>query len=254
MTDTVAQRALDRALDEKDLVLVYQPIHDASTRAVYAAEALLRQRRESGELREASIITKTAECGPEMYRLDSWVVRSAYQDAARWMAEGAPEVRLNVNLSPKEFEQEHMFHRLRGLVTSCGVDTRKINLEVTETSYIAHPRETMQVLQEIEKLGISIWLDDFGTGHSSITHLQHFPLSGIKIPGTFVSEIPADPRSRAIVKSLLSLAHEMKLEVIAEGVETHEQLDFLRDYGCEYIQGFLFSKPMELEEFLEFSR
>ena len=254
MTDAVAQRALDRALDEKDLVLVYQPIHDASTRAVYAAEALLRQRRESGELREASIITKAAECGPEMYQLDSWVVRSAYQDAARWMAEGAPEVRLNVNLSPKEFEHEHMLHRLRGLVTSCGIDTAKINLEVTETSYIAHPEETMEVLQEIEKLGIQIWLDDFGTGHSSITHLQRFPLAGIKLAGSFVSEIPADPRCRAIVKSLLAMAHEMELEVIAEGVERHEQLAFLRDYGCEYIQGFLFSKPMEIEEFLEFSR
>ena len=252
MTESVAQRALDRALDEKDLVLVYQPIHDASTRAVYAAEALLRQRRESGELREASIITRTAECGPELYQLDSWLVRSAYTDAAQWMAQGAPDVRLNVNLSPREFEHEHMSHRLRGLVTSCGIDTTKINLEITETSYIAHPDETMEVLKEIEKLGIHIWLDDFGTGHSSITHLQRFPLAGIKLAGSFVSEIPADRRSRAIVKSLLEMAHEIGLDVIAEGVERQEQLDFLRDYGCEYIQGFLFSKPMELDEFQNF--
>jgi EAL domain-containing protein (putative c-di-GMP-specific phosphodiesterase class I) len=251
MKDRVAQQALDRALDEKDLLLVYQPIHDATTRAIYGAEALLRQRRQSGEVREAGIITRAAEKGPEMYALDSWLVRTAYTHAAQWMSHGAPDVRLHVNLSPREFEQGHMLHRLKGLVTSCGIDTQRINLEITETSYIAHPKETMVVLEQIKALGIHLWLDDFGTGHSSITHLQHFPLDGLKIPGSFVSNLATDPRCRAITRRLIELAHDLGLEVIAEGVETDRQLEFLREEKCDYIQGFLFSKPMEFDEFLK---
>ena len=249
MEDRVAQQALDRALDEKDLLLVYQPIHDARTRAIYAAEALLRQRRQSGEIREASIIARAAEQGPELYALDSWLVRTAYRDGAHWMTHGAPGVHLNVNLSPREFEHGHMLHRLKGLVTSCGIDTSLINLEITETSYIAHPRETMAVLEQVKALGIHLWLDDFGTGHSSITHLQHFPLDGLKLPGSFVEGLVTDRRCRAITRRLIELAHDLDLEVIAEEVETTEQLDLLLEWNCDYVQGFLFSRPMEIGDF-----
>jgi EAL domain-containing protein (putative c-di-GMP-specific phosphodiesterase class I) len=107
----------------------------------------------------------------------------------------------------------------------------------------------MEVLNAIRKLGVHLWLDDFGTGHSSLTHLQHFPLDGMKIGGPFVQPLPGDARCRAIVKSLVTLAHELELRVVAEEVETREQLDFLLDHGCELVQGFLFSKPMPPEEF-----
>ena len=248
MTDETAQAALDRAIDEHEqLLLVYQPIHDADSGAIYGAEALLRQRRRSGEIREASVITETAEenGGPELYRLDSMVVKQAYSDAARWPG----GVRLNVNLSPREFEDGNVLERLEGLVTSCGVDPQKVNLEITETSYIKHPRETMKVLEALRERGVSLWLDDFGTGHSSIAHLQHFPLDGLKIPGAFVKELPGEPRSRAIAKALVALAHDLDLEVIAEEVETQEQLDFFLDLDCDYIQGFFFNKPMTAAEF-----
>ena len=253
MKNQVGQRALDRALDEKDLLLVYQPIHDAVTREVHGVEALLRQRRESGEIREASIITAAAEKGPELYALDSWVVHQAYKDAAHWHGQGSPEVRLNVNLSPREFEHTDMPNRLRGLVSGCGIDTRKINFEITETSFFAKPDETIKVLQEIKKLGIGIWLDDFGTGHSSITHLQKFPVDGIKIPREFIEDAPSNERSRAITRRLIEMAHDLGIKVTAEGIENKEQYQFLLDHHCDYIQGFLFSKPMplaELEAFL----
>src|SRR5215212_5479658 len=135
MNDRVAQQALDRALDGPEkLLLVYQPIHDAESGAIYGAEALLRQRRENGEIRGAGIITETAESngGPELYQLDSMVVKQAYSDAAHW-----PDgVRLNVNLSPREFQDGNVYKRLSKLVTSCGIDTTRVNLEITETSYI----------------------------------------------------------------------------------------------------------------------
>ncbi|HYO75826.1 MAG TPA: EAL domain-containing protein [Thermoanaerobaculia bacterium] len=251
MPDQVAEAALERALQDHDeLVLFYQPIHDARTRAIYGAEALLRQRRESGELREAAIIHETAEesCGPELFVLDNILVKKSYGDAARWQAEH-PDVRLNVNLSPREFQEGNVLERLSALVTSCGIETSRINVEITETSYIEHPEQTMEVLKELKKTGISLWLDDFGSGHSSLTHLQHFPVDGIKLPGCFIKPLPNEKRCRAIVKSLLSLAHELGLEVIAEEVENQEQLDFLLDHDCDYIQGFLFNKPMPAPEF-----
>lgn len=247
MADAVAKAALERALDDKEkLVLLYQPIHDARTRAVYAAEALLRQRREDGRLREATIIHEAAEesCGAELFELDHFLVRQAYTDAAQWQS-AHPDVRLNVNLSPREFQEGHVLDRLTALITSCGADTRLVNLEITETSYIENPEQTMEVLYALRKLGVSLWLDDFGSGHSALTHLQHFPVDGLKIPGAFVQPLPEDERCRAIVKSLIALAHDLGMRVIAEEVERQEQLDFLLDLDCDYIQGFLFSKPME---------
>ncbi|HEX6179043.1 MAG TPA: EAL domain-containing protein, partial [Thermoanaerobaculia bacterium] len=183
--DRVAKRALDRALDEsEDLLLVYQPIHDARTTEVRAVEALLRQRRQTGEVREASIITKAAERGPELFLLDSLTIRTAFTDAARWMRK-APGVRLNVNLSPREFQEKDIVSRLKRLVAGCHVDMTRLVLEITETSYIREPEETVAALEDLKRLGVGLWLDDFGTHHSSVEHLQHFPLDGLKIPGQF---------------------------------------------------------------------
>jgi EAL domain-containing protein (putative c-di-GMP-specific phosphodiesterase class I) len=245
----VAQAALDRAAEEHNLLLVYQPIHEARTRKVYAAEALLRQRRQNGEIREASIITETAELGPELFSLDSWALRTAYRDAAQWQSNGAPDVRINVNLSPREFQEGNVHSRLKDLVHCCGIDTKEINLEITEISHIHNPEETVEILDELKKLGLEIWLDDFGTGHSSITHLQQFPVDGLKISGEFVKGIVANRRSRAITRALIALAHDIGIKVVAEGIERQEQLDLLLDWDCDYIQGFLFSRPMTLERF-----
>lgn len=245
----VAQAALDRATEEKNLLLVYQPIHDARTRKVHSAEALLRQRRQSGEIREASVITAAAEDGPELFSLDSWALRTAYSDAARWQSNVAPGVRINVNLSPREFQERNVHSRLRNLVAGCGIDTHKINLEITEISQIEKPEETAEVLDELKTLGIELWLDDFGTGHSSITHLQRFPVDGLKISGDFVKGIVEDRRSREITRALVALAHNIGVRVVAEGIEKQDQLDLLLEWNCDYIQGFLFSKPMPVEQF-----
>lgn len=251
MTDPVGQAALDRALEDDDqLVLLYQPIHDARTGAIYSAEALLRQRRESGELREASIIHEAAEesRGPELFALDHILVRKAYVDAARWQS-FAPDVRLNVNLSPREFQEGHVLERLTALVQSCGIDTHRVNIEITETAHIEDLCGVKEVLHTLKsELGVGIWLDDFGTGHSAIDHLLHFPIDGIKLPGAFIQPLPGDERCHAITRNLLALAHDIGLATIAEEVEHRDQLDFLLEHGCEYIQGFLFHKPMKADE------
>jgi EAL domain-containing protein (putative c-di-GMP-specific phosphodiesterase class I) len=244
------QAALDRALDRENLLLVYQPIHDLRDGTVVAAEALLRQRRETGEIREASIITEAAEEGPapDLFRLDSWLVKQAYTDAAAW----PDSIRLNINLSPREFQEGDVTTRVSQLASTCGIDLHRVNVEITETSYIEHPQETVQVLGLLKDRGVQLWLDDFGTGHSSLTHLQHFPVDGIKLAGAFVAECTTDERSRAIVQALVRLAHDVRVNVIAEGVEHDDQRALLGRLGCEYLQGFLYSKPMELDDFLRF--
>lgn len=251
MNDRVAKEALERALDDPDqLVLLYQPIHDTNTGAVVSAEALLRQRRANGELREASIIHQAAEAslGDEIFELDHVLVRKAYIDAGHWQ-QAHPDVRLNVNISPREFEGSNVVSRVRDLVTACGIDPTRINVEITETHYIRHPEATIDLLRELRDAGLQLWLDDFGTRHSTLTHVQHFPINGIKIPAEFVGTLPNDRRCAAIVRSLVSMAQDLDLQLIAEGVERTEQLEFLKELRCDYIQGFLFSKPMEIDRF-----
>ncbi len=235
----IAPRAgVRRALDQKQLVLFYQPIHELESRKIVAAEALLRARRSSGEIRSGAPIAAGAEQGSEMFRLDSWTMQRACGDAAGWGG-----VRLNVNLSPREFEEGAMSARLKKIA-----DCSRLNLEITETSYIKKPEEIRSVLDELRALGVQLWLDDFGTGYSSLSHLLHFDLDGLKVPSAFIKGVQSNPRSRAITKSIIGVAHDLGLQVIAEGVENEEQLAFLRDLHCEYVQGFLFSHPMALEE------
>ena len=239
MPKAAPQAGVRRALNRKQLVIFYQPIHELESRNIVAVEALLRARRRSGEIRSAVRIAAGADEGPQMFRLDSWMIQQVRRDAERW--EG---VRLNVNLSPREFEEGSLYQRLKKLG-----NVTHFNLEITETSYIRKPEQIGRVLDHIRKLGVQLWLDDFGSGHSSLTHLLYFDVDGVKIPKTFIKGVESSERSRAITRSIISLAHDLGLAVIAEGVENDAQLAFLRDLRCEYIQGFLFSEPMPAEEF-----
>lgn len=249
MASTEAEKGVRRALADDQLVLFYQPIHELESRKIVSAEALLRARRANGEIRNATKLAEAAEESSAMYALDSWLVRNAYGDAAAWQ-KTAPGVHININLSPREFQEGNLVARLTDLISGCGTDWHRINLEITETSYIEDPKKTMHVLDELKERGMQLWLDDFGTGHSSIEHVKHFPLDGIKIPGEFVKDLPDNKRSCAITKSIVTLAHDCGLTIIAEGIEREEQLAFLRDAGADFIQGFLYSKPMPLEDFI----
>ncbi len=251
MEKPAPRAGVKRALDKDELELYYQPIHELKSRKIMGAEALLRARRGNGQMREAASIAAGAEEGSDLFRFDSRMIKLAYKNAAHWQNNGSPDVRINVNLSPREFQEGNFSSRLMKLVGGCGIDTRTINLEITETAYIERPKQTRHILDKLKTLGIEIWLDDFGTGHSSITHLLHFPLDGLKLPGDFVKGIPHDRRSVVIVENIVQLAQDLGMKVIAEGVENREQLSALRKMGCDYIQGFLFSRPMPHEEFEE---
>jgi EAL domain-containing protein (putative c-di-GMP-specific phosphodiesterase class I) len=236
-----------RALDQDQLTLFYQPIHELESRRVVAAEALLRARRRTGEIRSATSIAAGAEEGPDLFRLDSWMMKQACEDAHHWQSNGGEGVRLNVNFSAREFQEGNVLPRLRKLVKGFPL----MNVEITETAYIERPKQTMHILDALKEKQIEIWLDDYGTGHSSIEHLLRFPVDGVKIPGDFVKRIPTDTRALAIVRSTVALAHELGARVIAEGVEHQDQLNVLRKMKCDYIQGFLFSRPMSRDDFEE---
>ena len=239
MPKAAPRAGVRRALNQKQLVIFYQPIHELESRKVVGAEALLRAQRRTGEIRSAVSIAAGAEEGSEMFRLDSWMMQEVCRDATRWNS-----VRLNVNLSPREFQEGSLLQRLKKLG-----DVSRLNLEITETSYIHKPEHIRRLIDQIRALGVQFWLDDFGSGHSSLTHLLYFDVDGVKVPETFVKGVESSGRSRAITKSIIHLAHDLHLPVIAEGVENGAQLAFLRDLGCEFIQGFLFSEPMPADRF-----
>lgn len=236
-----AHAALEDAFDRENVVIVYQPIHDVASRRIVAAEALMRQRRESGEIREAAILTRAAEQGSreEMVDLDEILLERACAAAARWPS----ELRLHVNLSPREFQNEDVVARVRGAIEKAGANARRVTLEITETQEFKELGEATRVMRELKALGVELWLDDFGTGHSTVEQLYRFPVDGLKVPATFIKDLDRNRRSRAITRSLIALAHDLALHVIAEGVERESQLSILGDLDCDAVQGFLLSRP-----------
>jgi EAL domain-containing protein (putative c-di-GMP-specific phosphodiesterase class I) len=236
-----ARAALDGALDRENVVVVYQPIHEVATRRVIAAEALMRQRRESGEIREAAILTKAAENAPreDMIDLDEILLDRAFAGAAQWRS----DLRLHVNLSPREMQHDDVVERVRQSIKTSGFNIHRVTLEITETSHFKDLQDAVRVLREVKALGVELWLDDFGTGHSTIEQLYRFPVDGLKLPATFIKDLDRNRRSRAITKSLITLAHDLALHVIAEGVERESQLAALAELDCDAVQGFLLSRP-----------
>jgi EAL domain-containing protein (putative c-di-GMP-specific phosphodiesterase class I) len=174
-----------------------------------------------------------------IFKLENWILDQSFQAAAGWKAAGLEGVRVNVNLSAREFPRADLVGRVTRRLAGSHVDPTSIGLEITETSSMQKFDEVAEQIHELIDKGIELWLDDFGTGHSSLEWLSHLPLHGVKIPGTFVERLP-ERCCRAIIIRVIHLAHDLGLEVIAEGVEKEEQRDFLAGEGCDFFQGFLF--------------
>lgn len=242
-----APRRLKEAIENQELALHYQPIVDLRTRKPVSAEALIRWKNPEDHKEKANELSGESEKSQAMFKLEDWTMRTACEDAVRWQRTH-PGVKLNLNLSAREFQCEDLIDRLAGVFGDTGIEPHRVHLEITESASIADPERAAKILWELKERGLELWLDDFGTGHSSLQWLKTFPIDGLKIPGAFVCDIETDPKCDVIVGAIMTMAHALDLAVVAEGVETEKQLERLVKHGCDLIQGFYFFKPMPAEE------
>ena len=231
---------LKGAVAEDRIHLEYQPIVNARDSRVEKVEALLRWRKPRAEKATMTELLWSVERSPVIFKLENWILDRSFQAAAAWEKAGLSGVRVNVNLSAREFPRTDLVGRVTRRLAAAGLDPGAVGLEITETSSMQKFDAVAEQIEDLTETGIELWLDDFGTGHSSLEWLSHLPLHGVKIPGTFVERLCDEKRCQAIVARVIDLAHDLGLKVIAEGVEKPEQRDFLADRGCDFFQGFLF--------------
>jgi len=245
---------LRRAITEEQLLLVYQPQIQLPTGRVIGVEALVRWNDpERGLVPPASFIP-VAEESRLILPLGDWVLRAACRQMKRWQEEGIALARVAVNLSARQFHQHDLVASVRSALAESGLDGGALELEITETTAMQNAEATAAVLRSLRNLGVGISIDDFGTGYSSLNYLKRFPINAVKIDRVFVNDVPNDESDAAIVAAVIGMARSLKLRVVAEGVETAEQLAFLCQLGCDEAQGFYFSRPVAADQIAPFIR
>jgi diguanylate cyclase (GGDEF)-like protein len=238
------ESSLRGALADGQFELYYQPIMDGTTRRVHAMEALLRWHRpEQGMVGPDEFIPILEESGM-IIGVGEWVLRSACEQVMAWQRQGLRAVPVAVNLSARQFTQRGLGATVRRIVEETGIDPRLLELEITETTLMQSGGNTLEVLEEMNRMGVGLSIDDFGTGYSSLAYLKRFPVHKIKVDRAFVRELEASAEDRAIVAAVMALANSLQLDVVAEGVETEAQLALLREHGCKLAQGYLFARPL----------
>ena len=240
---------LRHALERDELVLYYQPQVDLRTGRVIGMEALLRWRHpDLGLVPPGKFIPLAEETGL-IVPIGAWVLRHACAQNKAWQEAGLPPLMMAVNLSARQLRQIDLLDLVKSTLAETGLDPRLLELELTESMIMRDPGRVSEILQQFSAMGVSLSVDDFGTGYSSLSYLKRFPINKVKIDQSFVHDITTDPDDAAIAKTIISIAHDMKMRVIAEGVETEGQASFLRKHRCDEMQGYLFSKPVPAEEF-----
>ncbi len=253
LKDTAARRnqllvRLRRAVEHGDFSLHYQPLVEAESCRIVGAEALLRwYDEELGEIKPDQFIP-VAEEGGLIGLLGEWVLRKACEEMQHWLG-GAGQPRISVNVSGRQLLDNRLAQALDDLIHGGHIAPQQIELEITETALMEREAAGLPLLQHLHELGVGIAVDDFGTGYSSLAKIKHMPVNVLKIDRSFIQDIFLDSNDRAIVIAILALAKQLQLKVVAEGVETAEQLAFLRENHCDIIQGFIFSPPLPSAEF-----
>ncbi|ARU61460.1 hypothetical protein CBW65_10915 [Tumebacillus avium] len=243
----VLETDLRKALEREEFVLWYQPQINLATMQIEGVEALVRwQHPELGLVPPFKFIPLAEETGL-IVPLGEWVLRTACQTNKRWQELGMPKLRMGVNLSMRQFRREDLFDTVANVLQETGLDPADLELEITE-SMTMDLEQSLQTLQKLKSLGVQIGIDDFGTGYSSLSYLKKFPIDRLKIDRSFVSDIETDENDSAIVTTILLMAHNLRLKVTAEGVETEAQKEYLKVHGCDDAQGYLFSRPVPQDE------
>ena len=243
---------LRHAKARNQLELYYQPQMDAKSGKACAAEVLLRWHHPTRGMLPPNIFIPILEDTGLIQGVGDWVIEQACQQLARWLREGIELERIAVNVSARQFKQENFLHKVLSAVTTAGLAPHQLELELTESILIDDVEHTLHTLRILREHGIRTAIDDFGTGYSSLNYLKQFPVDILKIDHSFVRGLPSNQDDAQIVHTIIAMAHNLGLGVIAEGVETPEQMAFLVTAQCEEVQGFLFSKPVTAEVFKEF--
>ncbi|MFP8966981.1 putative bifunctional diguanylate cyclase/phosphodiesterase [Pokkaliibacter sp. CJK22405] len=243
------QQELREALRDDKLMLYYQPKLTTNHREIVGAEALLRWNHAERGMVPPDIFVATAERFGLIFELDAWVLRTACRHIRHWQDSGLEVPTIAVNLSALRLRQEDLVDEVEACLQEFGVEPGKIIFEITETAEMQDILKAVDTLARLNTLGIHIALDDFGTGYSSLTHLQLFPMQQLKIDKSFIHNLIGDNNRAEIVQSIISLAHALKLKVVAEGVETEDQMACLLNFKCDEVQGYLLGRPMPEDQF-----
>jgi diguanylate cyclase (GGDEF)-like protein len=240
------EQDLRHALEKNEFFLEYQPVVDFMTREVQGFEALLRWRHPARGIISPVQFIPVAEDTGMIREIGLWVMEQACATLGRWHREvpGSAHVTMAVNLSAKQLNMSGLPKKIREIMETTGIQPSDLNLEITETAIMEAPKSALVMLKQIKGLGVGIALDDFGTGYSSLSYLHNFPSDTIKIDRSFVAAIQKDEESLEIVRAIVILGNSLRLNVIAEGIETWKQYEILKNLGCDQAQGFLFSHPL----------
>jgi EAL domain-containing protein (putative c-di-GMP-specific phosphodiesterase class I) len=242
---------LHKALENSDFELFYQPKIITSSQSVYGVEALLRWNHPKlGPISPAEFIPLAEETGM-IIPIGEWVLKEACKNYKNWELQGIAPQSLCINISPRQLRDPQLLNKIKTILKEHDFLAQHLEIEITESVAIDNFDDTISKLNQIRSIGVTVALDDFGTGYSSLNYLRQFPIDALKIDRTFINEVMLNSQTASIVKSIISIAHSLDLPVIAEGVETEEQFNFLYDLHCDFLQGYLISPPVPLDKIEE---
>jgi EAL domain-containing protein (putative c-di-GMP-specific phosphodiesterase class I) len=242
---------LKRAFERDELLVHYQPKYNLETGEVFGAEALVRWELPERGLILPSDFIPIAEETNLIIEIGEWVLDKVCEDFRFWQRSVSSPGRVSVNLSLKQLRQPNFIARINSILRGHEVSPTSLELEITETTLMENPDRTIKLLNELYALGLHLAIDDFGTGYSSLSALQQFPISTLKIDKSFVRDVASNPEDATIVGTIIQMGRNLNMDVVAEGVENEDQLNFLQRLECTYVQGLLFGDPISSDNYVE---
>jgi EAL domain-containing protein (putative c-di-GMP-specific phosphodiesterase class I) len=242
------EKALKQALERSEFEVHYQPQVLIKTRQVVAVEALVRWRHPTKGLLPPGQFIGVAEETGLIVPIGAWVLRAACAQNKAWQDAGLPRLRMGVNVSANQFWGGQIVQTVKRVLKETNLRPSDLELEITESVFLRDIEETVRTLSELRSMGVAISLDDFGTGYSSLNYLRRLPIDKLKIDGSFIRDLSANPNAAVLLSQIIQLAHAMYLEVVAEGVETEKEYAFLADNHCDLVQGYYLHKPLSSTE------